>query len=58
LRNGILPKGFVERFPKEAAFILWMMAEDPDKRPNAKQILDFELLAGPIDVINAFFLTV
>ncbi|GES74027.1 eukaryotic translation initiation factor 2-alpha kinase 1-like [Rhizophagus clarus] len=49
LRNGILPKGFVERFPKEAAFILWMMAEDPDKRPNAKQILDFELLAGPID---------
>ncbi|PKC15739.1 kinase-like protein [Rhizophagus irregularis] len=49
LRNGILPKGFVERFPKEAAFILWMMAEDPDKRPNSKQILDFELLAGPID---------
>ncbi|CAG8435853.1 673_t:CDS:2 [Funneliformis caledonium] len=49
LRNGILPKGFVEKFPKEAAFILWMMAEDPDKRPNAKQILDFELLAGPID---------
>ncbi|RIA89287.1 kinase-like domain-containing protein [Glomus cerebriforme] len=49
LRNGILPKGFVEKFPKEAAFILWMMAEDPDKRPNAKEILDFELLAGPID---------
>ncbi|CAJ0645588.1 3914_t:CDS:10 [Entrophospora sp. SA101] len=45
LRNGILPKGFVKRFPKEAAFILWMMAEDPDKRPSAKQILDFELLS-------------
>jgi translation initiation factor 2-alpha kinase 1 len=55
LRHGILPKGFVERFPKEAAFILWMMAEDPDKRPNAKQILDFELLAGPIDVIKTIF---
>ncbi|RIB29509.1 kinase-like domain-containing protein [Gigaspora rosea] len=48
LRHGILPNGFVQRFPKESAFILWMMAEDPDKRPNAKQILDFELLSGPI----------
>ncbi|CAG8524447.1 10333_t:CDS:2 [Dentiscutata erythropus] len=48
LRHGILPNGFVQRFPKETAFILWMMAEDPDKRPNAKQILDFELLSEPI----------
>ncbi|CAG8514796.1 12224_t:CDS:10 [Acaulospora morrowiae] len=48
LRNGILPDEFVQRFPKEAAFILWMVAEDPDQRPNAKQILEFELLAEPI----------
>ncbi|CAG8504411.1 5495_t:CDS:10 [Diversispora eburnea] len=41
LRHGILPNGF-------AAFILWMMAENTEQRPDAKQILEFELLAGPI----------
>ncbi|RHZ77885.1 hypothetical protein Glove_169g48 [Diversispora epigaea] len=48
LRHGILPNGFVKKFPKEAAFILWMMAENTEQRPDAKQILEFELLAGPI----------
>ncbi|CAG8579359.1 6455_t:CDS:10, partial [Acaulospora colombiana] len=48
LRDGFLPNEFVQRFPKEAAFILWMIAEDPNKRPDAKQILEFDLLAEPI----------
>ncbi|KAJ1328293.1 hypothetical protein BSLG_010404 [Batrachochytrium salamandrivorans] len=44
LRNGILPKTFVKRYPKEATLILCMTAEDPRKRPLAQFLLeDLEL---------------
>lgn len=47
LRNkGVFPEEFLRRWPKEAAFILWMTNEDPDKRPTAQQVLEFELLVG------------
>ncbi|KAG0349101.1 Eukaryotic translation initiation factor 2-alpha kinase [Podila humilis] len=47
LRNGELPPDFVSRWPKEAAFVLWLMAEDPRMRPSANEILEFELIRKP-----------
>ncbi|KAG0039837.1 hypothetical protein BGZ82_006539 [Podila clonocystis] len=47
LRNGELPRDFVSRWPKEAAFVLWLMAEDPRMRPSANEILEFELFRKP-----------
>ncbi|KAF9271713.1 ornithine decarboxylase antizyme with +1 programmed ribosomal shift Spa1 [Mortierella alpina] len=44
LRNGELPPDFVSRWPKEAAFVLWLMAENPEMRPTAREILDFDLI--------------
>ncbi|KAG0271439.1 Eukaryotic translation initiation factor 2-alpha kinase, partial [Linnemannia exigua] len=44
LRNGELPTEFVSRWPKEAAFVLWLMAEDPRMRPTAAEILEFDLI--------------
>ncbi|KAK3842709.1 MAG: kinase-like domain-containing protein, partial [Linnemannia gamsii] len=44
LRNGELPTEFVSRWPKEAAFVLWLMAEDPRMRPSAGEILEFDLI--------------
>ncbi|CAO3563154.1 unnamed protein product [Mortierella alpina] len=44
LRTGELPPDFVSRWPKEAAFVLWLMAEDPQMRPTAREILDFDLI--------------
>ncbi|KAF9585057.1 Eukaryotic translation initiation factor 2-alpha kinase [Lunasporangiospora selenospora] len=44
LRNGELPPDFVSRWPKETAFVLWLMAEDPQMRPTAAEILDFDLI--------------
>ncbi|KAI7820268.1 kinase-like domain-containing protein, partial [Gamsiella multidivaricata] len=38
LRTGELPPEFVSRWPKEAAFVLWLMAEDPQLRPTAREI--------------------
>ncbi|RUP21883.1 hypothetical protein BC936DRAFT_139153 [Jimgerdemannia flammicorona] len=49
LRRGVLPERFVQRWPKESALILWMMAEDPAQRPSAKQLLEIELLTSPDD---------
>ncbi|KAI7872798.1 kinase-like domain-containing protein [Spinellus fusiger] len=45
LKRGIFPQGFVERYPKESAIILWMMDENPSHRPSATQLLEFELFA-------------
>lgn len=47
LRNGELPTDFVSRWPKEAAFVLWLMAEDPRLRPSAREILEFDLIRKP-----------
>ncbi|KAF9977017.1 hypothetical protein BGZ73_007225 [Actinomortierella ambigua] len=44
LRNGELPAEFVSRWPKEAAFVLWLMADDPALRPTAREILEFDLI--------------
>ncbi|KAI9016562.1 kinase-like domain-containing protein [Phycomyces nitens] len=45
LKRGIFPEGFVEKYPKESAIILWMMDEKPAHRPSAMQLLEFELFA-------------
>lgn len=49
LRGGELPLDFVSRWPKEAAFVLWLMAEDPRMRPTAREILEFDLIRKPKD---------
>ncbi|KAJ1949883.1 hypothetical protein FBU59_000948 [Linderina macrospora] len=47
LRRGVFPPSFVQMWPKEAAFILWLMSEDPEKRPAAKEILQSDLIDVP-----------
>ncbi|XP_004363520.2 eukaryotic translation initiation factor 2-alpha kinase 1 [Capsaspora owczarzaki ATCC 30864] len=46
LRKGILPKRMLTDYPKEAAFVLWLTAENPANRPDAAQILEFGLLVA------------
>ncbi|KAI8377757.1 kinase-like domain-containing protein [Radiomyces spectabilis] len=52
LKRGVFPEGFVERYPKESALILWMMDENPAHRPSAVQLLEFELFAPPMDMYS------
>jgi serine/threonine protein kinase len=52
LRQGVLPEPFLRRRPKEAAFILWLTAENPALRPTAQQILEFDLM-NPDSMVNA-----
>ncbi|ORX98622.1 kinase-like protein [Basidiobolus meristosporus CBS 931.73] len=47
LRHGVLPDGFLAKWPKEATLVLWLMAEDPTKRPTAREILEFDMLIPP-----------
>ncbi|KAI8924731.1 kinase-like domain-containing protein [Entophlyctis helioformis] len=49
LRAGILPDTFLKTRPKESALVLWMMADDPCKRPTTGQLLELELFAGHVD---------
>lgn len=44
LRQGVLPEDFVQTFPKEATLILWLTSLDPDQRPTASQLVEFEHL--------------
>ncbi|KAJ1980320.1 hypothetical protein H4R35_001173 [Dimargaris xerosporica] len=43
LKQSIIPADFLALFPKEAAFVLWLMAAEPQHRPTAQQILAFQL---------------
>ncbi|OAD70118.1 hypothetical protein PHYBLDRAFT_181753 [Phycomyces blakesleeanus NRRL 1555(-)] len=52
LKDGLFPDGFVKRFPKESALILWMMDKDPAKRPSAHRLLEFELFAQATDMFD------
>ncbi|ORX95654.1 kinase-like protein [Basidiobolus meristosporus CBS 931.73] len=47
LRIGVLPDDFLAKWPKESALILWLMAEDPTKRPTAHEILEFDMFLPP-----------
>ncbi|KAI8367595.1 kinase-like domain-containing protein [Radiomyces spectabilis] len=42
LKRGVFPNGFVEKYPKESALILWMMDPHPYQRPSAAELLEFE----------------
>jgi serine/threonine protein kinase len=44
LKKGSFPDDFVTAYPKEMALILWLMSEDPNHRPTASQLLEFEVL--------------
>lgn len=50
--KSILPSTFVQEMPKEAAFILWSTASNPDLRPSAKEILDLDLLDTSEELMN------
>ncbi|KAI0232684.1 hypothetical protein L0F63_004665 [Massospora cicadina] len=52
LRRGVLPADFVTKWPKEAAFVLWLMADDPELRPSADEILQFELINPPATALS------
>ncbi|KAI8072412.1 kinase-like domain-containing protein [Gongronella butleri] len=54
LKNlAMLPDAFVERYPKESALILWMMDQQPERRPSVKQLLDYELFSQvPSNVLS------
>ncbi|ORY96927.1 kinase-like domain-containing protein [Syncephalastrum racemosum] len=45
LKKGVFPDGFVERYAKESALILWMMDSTPSHRPSALQLLEYDLFA-------------
>ncbi|KAI9315705.1 kinase-like domain-containing protein [Dichotomocladium elegans] len=47
LRHGVFPDGFVEKYPKVSALILWAMDTNPSHRPSAYQLLEFELFSSP-----------
>ncbi|ORZ06663.1 kinase-like domain-containing protein [Absidia repens] len=47
LKNAMLPDGFVEKYPKESALILWMMDHNPERRPSVKQLLNYEVFTQP-----------
>ncbi|KAI8372143.1 kinase-like domain-containing protein [Blakeslea trispora] len=42
LKRGIFPHGFPKLYPNVAVMILWMMNLNPQKRPSAEQLLEFE----------------
>jgi translation initiation factor 2-alpha kinase 1 len=44
LRNRILPPHFLQKYPSESAFILWLMSPNPDDRPSVDEILRHDLL--------------
>ncbi|KAF7728660.1 Eukaryotic translation initiation factor 2-alpha kinase [Apophysomyces ossiformis] len=52
IKRGVFPNGFVEKYPKESALILWMMDKNPSHRPTARQLLGFELFAQPNDMYS------
>jgi len=43
LRNGVLPKQFLQKYPKVSNLILSMMKLNPDERPSATDILKSEI---------------
>lgn len=47
LKSGVFPEGFLESYPKVTALIIWMMDENPNHRPEANQLLEFELFSHP-----------
>ncbi|KAJ3191129.1 Eukaryotic translation initiation factor 2-alpha kinase [Irineochytrium annulatum] len=40
--SGAMPDAFVRAWPKEATLVLWLMSEDPTKRPTAREVLELE----------------
>ncbi|KAI8332042.1 kinase-like domain-containing protein [Chlamydoabsidia padenii] len=53
LKNAMLPDGFVEKYPKESALILWMMDQNPERRPSVTQLLNYEIFSSqpPADML-------
>jgi len=45
LRNNILPSDFLQEYPKESAFIFWLLSPAPEDRPTASNIVKADLLA-------------
>jgi serine/threonine protein kinase len=48
LRKNILPPDFLKNYPKESAFILWLMAPSPEDRPTVTQILKHEIFRSEL----------
>ncbi|EAL61078.1 hypothetical protein DDB_G0292734, partial [Dictyostelium discoideum AX4] len=50
LRNGVLPKSFLQKYPKVSELILLMMKTNPDERPSASDILKSDLFGKLLSV--------
>ncbi|KAF2069944.1 hypothetical protein CYY_008741 [Polysphondylium violaceum] len=50
LRNGVLPKQFLQKYPKVSHWILFMMKLNPDERPSASDILKSEIFGQILSV--------
>lgn len=52
LRNRILPHTFLQKYPAESAFILWLMSPKPEERPSVDEILAHHLLVDEFMTIQ------
>ena len=44
IRKNVLPPEFLNKYPKESAFLLWLIAPNAADRPTMTQILKSDLL--------------
>lgn len=52
LRNRVLPKSFLQKYPAEAAFVMWLMSPNPENRPGVDEILRHDLLIDEFVVVG------
>lgn len=50
LRNHVLPTEFLQEYPKESAFMLRLIAPEPEDRPSVSTILESDILCS--DFVN------
>jgi serine/threonine protein kinase len=52
LRNRILPPAFLQKYPQEAAFVLWLLNPNPDARPGVDEIMRNHLITDELIVVG------
>jgi len=52
LRNRILPPAFLQKYPQEAAFVLWLLNPNPDARPGVDEIMRNHLITDELIIVG------
>jgi len=52
LRNRILPPAFLQKYPQEAAFVLWLLNPNPDARPGVDEIMRNHLITDEFIIVG------